>query len=359
MHAERSGPARWGGERDGSGRPAVARTAPAAPVWPGRLSGAVLPALQRAAGNAAVARAVTQEQHVHEEGCGHGGPGRLPAGTRAPAAVQRAEEVGPSEPALGTPLLPARVTEMLAGYRQRTGSPEVRALVDEVLGLVAVTTFAGPGAVERPARPGAAPAPGERPGGGAHTVPDQSQQGRYVIGGVAESHRWREDQVATLLHELVHVVIYQQYGRDQNLPQVQDAQQTESFQVHAMNTAVQLVGLLPGSGLPDTWQEAAEQKLRFHMGVNSLLEYDGVLTQLLVWSDQYGDPGSPFHRRVGELAVEAQEWRQDPGRARTPEVAGTLDEAMAALMALPPRAQRQARAAVPAAAGRGCSCCVM
>ncbi|MFE3109124.1 DUF4157 domain-containing protein [Kitasatospora indigofera] len=498
MRAERSGPARPGGEQDGSGRPAGNRTAAAAPVRPGRLSGPMLPALQRAAGNAAVARAIAQEQHVHEEGCGHQGPGgpsavhevlrgggqpldkgtrtdlaarpgadfsdvrvhtaavaqrsaaetgaraytsgrdvvigaggadrhtlahelthviqqrggpaagadngsglrvsdpgdrfeqeaerhahrasagpapavqrapdgnghgRGPAGTHAPATAQRMITDAAAPQADGSaperPLLPAHVTAMLTEYGQHTGSPEVRSLVDEVLPLIALTTFTGRGAVELPARPVTGPVAGERPGGGASTMRDPAHGGRYVVGGIHESHRQREDLVATLLHELVHVAVFERYGQDQNLPQGQSAEQTDTFRIYVMNTVVGLVGLLPGSGLPEAWREAAEQKLRFHMGVNAHLEYDGVLTQVLVWSDQYGDPGSPFHRRVSELAVEAQRWRQNPGEARTPEVTGTLEAAMTALLALPSRARNHARAAVPAAGSRGCSCCVM
>ncbi|WP_329179410.1 hypothetical protein [Streptomyces sp. NBC_01477] len=88
-------------------------------------------------------------------------------------------------------------------------------------------------------------------------------------------------------------------------------------------------------GLPPAWERAAHDKLRFHTATNPTREYDTVLSHLLVWSDQYGDPASDFHRTLVGLVEEARRWRTAGGAmAAQPSPGVTAASALERLMAL-------------------------
>jgi hypothetical protein len=214
------------------------------------------------------------------------------------------------------PLTQASVGHSIAAYRAVTQDSEVRRLLDEVAPLVYRVRFTGPGAVETAPRTAAWPPRDERPEQGGHTI--QAGDGYEIsLGRVTHA----QDQIATLVHELVHVSVFRQYGRDKNLSAnvASDPVVLSRFETYVRMRVVELVNRLPESGLPAGWRLAAQQKLTGHVGMNATLEYDGVLAQLLIWSDQYGDRRSAFHQQLVNLVGETRGWRA-AGQVQVPQL---------------------------------------
>ncbi|SEG90513.1 TcdA/TcdB catalytic glycosyltransferase domain-containing protein [Actinacidiphila yanglinensis] len=203
------------------------------------------------------------------------------------------------------PMTAGMVARMLAGYRAVSTDAEVRGLLDEVAPLVEEISYLGPGAVGTVPRM-YWPRGQETPGSGGHTAhPDSGT--RIVLSATP----YVEDQIATLVHELVHVSVHRRYGNEENAdPALLDAPgSVRRFEAYVRSRVVQLVRLLPTSGMPQGWREASRDKLVVHVGTGPTREYDGVLAQLLIWSDLYGDVRSDYHRLVGDLVAETRAWR--------------------------------------------------
>lgn len=177
---------------------------------------------------------------------------------------------------------------LLREYRAQTQSREIQRLLDELLPhLDRVTvTDTGPG------------------GRGGNTV--RAGDGRYQV-TFAGASLDRRDRIATLVHELRHVVVQEAYDADMlNYPapplsdearakmekgtpgreeDVQNArmgqlpkEQRMQFMDHVVNSASQLVAVLPKSGLARDVQEPLKAKLLNHMGQRPYHACDGVLS---------------------------------------------------------------------------------
>jgi hypothetical protein len=208
---------------------------------------------------------------------------------------------------LAAPLTQQNVIADLTVYRNQPGiDAELRSLIDELLAYVPMTRFGGAGARNTPAR-GGHPGVGDRPAQGGYTVPPMGGNQQYGITLMQDGPR--EDRLATLIHELTHVLNYETYHQDGVVPGGQGTQGLVRYTTSVHDRAADLIELLPGSGLPPGWQAAAREKLKSHTGPNPTTEYDTVLSHLLVWSDQYGDHNSAFHQELVGLVQETRQWR--------------------------------------------------
>lgn len=299
-------------------------------------------ALQHAAGNSAVTRMLRGQDPPHPVGGRwvQRAPARADAddwiemrdmttGTARPASA------GTTAPAVSSPvppmdLSPEVVSRMLREYEERTGDHVLRQLLGELIPQVRGVDFVGSGAKAAQPR-GRGTAPGDSPAQGGNTVPVSGPDARYRITLSAAGSR--EDQIATLVHEMTHVLNYEAYGQDA-IPVGPDRRDEEKYSAYVMQKAGDLIGLLPGSGLPPGWQRAVKEKLRSHSAASPTREYDTVLSHLLVWSEQYGDPDSQFHTRLTRLVQETRYWRTQGTAHRNfvPEPGVTFDSALDRLM---------------------------
>jgi hypothetical protein len=207
-------------------------------------------------------------------------------------------------------LTPEVVSQLLARYESMTNDFELRTLLSELMPQVEkVEEFNGAGA--EGARPrGRHVTDSDTPAQGGNTAPIPGRDHRYRI--TMASPGSREDQIATLVHEMTHVLNYEVYGQDA-VPVGPTRQDKDQYTLYVMHRAGDLIELLPTSGLPPAWQTQVKQKLSWHTAPNPTTEYDTVLSHLLVWSEQYGDPNSKFHVLLTDLVRETRDWRAQGG----------------------------------------------
>lgn len=264
-------------------------------------------ALQRSAGNGAVQRALRQRS------------------AEPTIALQRATSASPERAAADAQEDISSEVEFLRGYQQQTQDPEVQRLLAELMPLLdQVKKFTATSAQS-----------------GGNTRP-YGEPGQYAIEYAGASDV--ASRIATLVHELTHVAVNEAYDSDMlNYPvpplsaeeleadgASEESRQLarrrkmskgdiDAFELHVMKSAVDLLQLLPGSGLSEERQEEAREKLRNHTAPKPFHEYDGVLSQLLVWCDQAGPNArsSPFYARTSELVRQAAGWRSE--RRVTPD----------------------------------------
>ncbi|MGW1047213.1 hypothetical protein [Streptomyces sp. NPDC002547] len=205
------------------------------------------------------------------------------------------------------PLTAEVVRRILLKYRSLSADTEVQRLIDEVLQLTKNIIYDGPGAVSVKSRTHW-PTRGEHPATGGHTV-HTSTGAKITLVDVP----YMQDQIAALVHELVHVSVHARYGGEKNVDDdlLVAPGSAAQFAAYVRSNVVDLVRLLPGSGLPLGWRIAAREELITRTAIHPMLEYDSVLAHLLIWSDIYGDVHSPYHQKLGTLAAETRRWRAD------------------------------------------------
>jgi hypothetical protein len=256
-----------------------------------------LQALQRAAGNAAVARMMAREQPTVTQ--------RMEASTTvAPEVVTTEEDRG-----------------LLRQYRDETDNAQVKALLDELLGhLEKVSSFKQ--------------TTGSTTGGYTRNLGN----GKYGISYALPSNL--SDRIAVLVHELTHVAVNEAYKSDMlNYPVpeltatdlaiaqegapsgVEERMQLARLRrvsnkekdrfidkVHA--SADELKLQLPNSNLSPQRKALIADKLQFHTSQRPFHEYDAVLSHILIWCDRdKADKDSRFYKSLTSMVAEASEWR--------------------------------------------------
>jgi hypothetical protein len=266
-----------------------------------------LQALQRTAGNAAVARLVAQRMDAQ-----HTVAQRVQAQT---AAVNTTEED----------------REILLNYRNETQNPAVQALLDELFAHLERVSF-------------------EQTAGSTGGSTRHLGDGQYSVSYARPADMDTHDRIAVLVHELTHVGINEAYNSDMlNYPvpvltdtermntmeetpgreeDIQNArmrkverEQRDSFIDHVMGNVTLLLSQLPGSGLSSERQTMIDTKLRLHTLQRPFHEYDAVLSHLLTWCDRDGaDQSSEFYRSLTTMVAQAAAWRAS-GAITVPETA--------------------------------------
>lgn len=257
-----------------------------------------LQALQRTAGNAAVARMVAAQRMDAQQ------PVTQRVQAQTTAAIDTTEED----------------RAVLRAYRDETQNPEVQTLLAELLGHLERISF-------------------EQTGGSTGGNTRHLGGGRYAVSYARPETMSAHDRIAVLVHELTHVAINEAYDSDMlNYPvpaltaperettlaetpgreeDIQDArrrkvdrQQRDRFVDLVLANVTLLLSQLPGSGLSAERQEMIGAKLRFHTLPRPFHEYDAVLSHLLTWCDKDGaDRSSEFYRSLTTMVAQAAGWR--------------------------------------------------
>jgi hypothetical protein len=266
-----------------------------------------LQALQRTAGNAAVARLVAQRMDAQ-----HTVMQRMQAQT---TAVNTTEED----------------RDILLNYRNETQNPAVQALLDELFVHLERVSF-------------------EQTGGSTGGSTRHLGGGQYSVSYARPADMDTHDRIAVLVHELTHVVVNEAYnsdmlnypvpvltdtermttleetpGREEDIQNARmrkaDREQRNSFMDHVMANVTLLLSQLPRSGLSPERQKMIDTKLRLHTLQRPFHEYDAVLSHLLTWCDKDGaDQSSEFYRSLTTMAAQAAAWRAS-GTITLPETA--------------------------------------
>ncbi|BCJ56007.1 hypothetical protein Asp14428_74820 [Actinoplanes sp. NBRC 14428] len=305
-------------------------------------------AMQRAAGNAAVSQAV------------------VPVVQRMMADRQEAA-AGPSSGAGPAPAPIRDEAQELRDYRRTVTDERVGRMMDEALNLLSQITF-----VQNTSAP-------DREVAGAHTTRAGEDAGgrRYTVNytettGQASAPPGAPDRMAVLFHELTHALLNEQLddsdminhrvpalspealNADDNAlraPGAEEGRQRARIglanaaepnfrlrrRVYVEQRVAALRALVPDSGLTEEHRAGALDRLAIMENAASL-EYDPILTHLMVWANADGlQAGNPFYDRLAALLDEARAAR-DPDAAYPIASAAETDTAYPAAPAAAPLA---------------------